>query len=691
MATTTGGGGGGCGSVDASLDYVVGRVLPHTLRVPTSYAARVVHFTTEQARVLRLTGLPLRLNHAEESWRDREAAISYVIGRVAGSRMAGTDRRVCLAIASAASPQAAFAAKSVANGTYDGISLGHDVRQMRHEARQYILKHPTEISLCREGLRPGSRIEHFFPSHRTLSLLNTRDLLTFASRYGYEGRVRAALPSLPPSSVGAPAAAYAQFVHANRPRYIDALHAAVVSRRNTILPSEMTDAGTAAAVAAPAALQDRLPPPRINASDTAAAAAAPAPPGTEQQQQQQQQQRPPEAAHAAAEAAAPAAVPDGQAASPEGGGGGDAAPSAADLADPRKMALHVRDMELKMAAMKAENDRMLSERQAAAQEQRDKAAREANAALEAFVQHAITLYNPQEIEVKRAYFADRIRADPVNAIPEIEAMKEMAVRASSKMAEENARVAQAMHHNKRLLSDQNDRFYERIAGEITSARSNYASTSAPLPSYLTNATAGAAAAASRAAGAPFDSRFLGTQAAPAAAAAAAAAVPTPAAPAPGSIAFTGAGAPSAPAQAPPGGGGGGNPAVPQVVRASADTDGGGAWAKAEFEAISREIGRIATYDEVAHGMEIETVPGRMKASAAGTMVPETRLVVARAEPVEFNWKHFAPDFWDKICQMGENARDRGIVLRPTMTGGKAMQATGAKPAWVGVGTRAPMM
>jgi len=208
---------------DPDEDLITGIVLPLLPSQAPDAKHEWLHFTRGEAAALSLTGLPSREDH--------DPKCDGVVGRVLTSAMRDDSphKRVLLSIRPN-TVNGVFASDKVATKEYKGLSLGHQVdffvEASAHGGmpQRYYIKTPGEVSVCPEGWRNYSYIEHVFPCRKTLERLTARDLATFVREFGYEADAGAI-------ERGAP----------GHGQYIDALCTAVQRKRDAVLVAQHLD------------------------------------------------------------------------------------------------------------------------------------------------------------------------------------------------------------------------------------------------------------------------------------------------------------------------------------------------------------------------------------------------------------------------------------------------------------------
>lgn len=211
---------------DDDKDYVVGIHLPSLLNESLDVKDEMENFTRSQAKRLRLDNLPCKMNHATRG--------ECLIGTVLASASNGPTGRVLIELDPIGHPYAEYSSKSIAAGHYQGLSLGHGYQKRFNSLGATVVrKQAREVSVCKKGLRPGSDIEGYFPSRRTLTLLDEADLHAMVKRFGYGANLERPITA------------------ANREQYIDELHALVKQRRDPFIASKNLVAQPAQAASPP--------------------------------------------------------------------------------------------------------------------------------------------------------------------------------------------------------------------------------------------------------------------------------------------------------------------------------------------------------------------------------------------------------------------------------------------------------
>jgi len=164
-----------------NLDYIVATVLPSlALRANDAQQARE-HFTYEEAKSLRFTGLPVVVNHKFEEEK-------FTVGKVVSSSVQGADVKVLMAVDPLASFESMFSSNAVADAYYLDVSLTHKWDETVRERvgsggyEDVRTKELYEISIVRDGWRPGSRIEGVFLSEKSLHRLTMQTLRNYTAR-----------------------------------------------------------------------------------------------------------------------------------------------------------------------------------------------------------------------------------------------------------------------------------------------------------------------------------------------------------------------------------------------------------------------------------------------------------------------------------------------------------------------------
>ena len=622
--------------IDPQCDYVVAVVLPYMqLQHEPNSDDMIRDFTVSESHQLYMDKLPLMMNHNDGTTEDGVTRPLDIVGTVEASAVRGADSRMLASIDPTRSEAAMFSSNAVATGIYKDVSLGNTVEVVVRASGGELVyrKVPEEVSLCKRGLRRGSRIERYCPGRGTIERLARHapeDLDLLVRVHDYERDL---------SARGVTLASGAEYIDAlvalSNERLLDTIEREqlyprpVPTNYNTMsttaddqtLAADATKASESAADSSPAAAAD---------ADTKAA-------GEER------------AADKTAEAAAAAAARTSSAA----GTVETRVPETPDVMNAKKMAaeaLKAREeaFELRQRLAKAED----AEKRLAAIEAREAAKQKAQmeAIVKSFTQHAAAAKTSQidvDREVEDCW--QMYKTQPERGIQMAERAMRMAVRASENMESlEQARTQKMAEHTNAL----NSKYFDTIASKFSALNDREMS-------FVASRNTSSDATDMQT---PLDRRFK-VPADPAAA------TMTQQQDATNSSISGDRGdnavgqkrtVPNAMQQqqqmesAP----------EPLFVRASEnnpikiDYD-----AKAAFEAILNETGVIPSFDQVAFNERL--VPtGRMKASADGTDVPVLKRQRLRRYRANIEPANFAPEFDRLLVKALDTGPFRSRNARP---------------------------
>ncbi len=409
-------------------DYLIGIILPSLLDEPLEEGDIAGHFTASESKKLQLQSLPAKLNHANGE--------KYEIGTVLASASTGVSGRVLMEL-NADGPQAAYASKSIAAGHYRGLSLGHGFhKRFSDSGGQYVRKQAREVSVCQRGARPGSVIEQFFPSERTLANLNDADLRTMVSLYDYEREMAD------------------QSVAANsRPQYIRKLHKLVKQRRNKLIAQNNLE---------PSARNRQTPLPNytvasIYMSETAEANAAPDVTQTTDAMSNEAAQNKPTTEQ---EPPAPSAVDSPIAQNSN---------MAKELVETQRQLVELQERQVEMLKVanerKAELDAIRNKEAERKEKERADAVANAERAIESFRQNAKKHgAKDDQINSQVNTFREYAKNDPIGAPQHINGVTEMMVLAAHTQREQNA--TDIRNAVERMQKD-DDSFFKRNIPELS--------------------------------------------------------------------------------------------------------------------------------------------------------------------------------------------------------------------------------
>lgn len=612
------------------VDYLVGRVLPFMHQTPGSYERAICEFTVSEAERLRLTGLPVMLNHNDGTRNDKtgDERPLICVGRVEGMAVRGVDARVLLALTPDASGEATYASNAVAKGRYMGISLGHGATYEASASTGHntLIKTPIEVSVCEKGRRMGSNIEHFMPSRSTIVRLYDQSPDTahqVASRFGYAAH-------LPDPG------------RATRQEYIEAFAAASANRLASVCAAERLTAQTHLSQQPVRVRASATEPPHTMAT-TADAQQQQQQPQTvaaavDQQQQSQAQAPPPRQQQSAGAAAAVDGSRSMEAELPNG----------PDLTDPKAAAAWAVQRErehVDLMKRLAQAEQAAKELETLKQAKRDEQKAKFMEIIESFKQHAKKVNAPDSetadlIEIAQAAFAQ----DPEQGLKHIGSACQIAVRASQSM--HNAEQMQAQQMAKQVAAD-NNAFLTQKAREMAMLREqgrNYTALSSSQSQFV---LANQPPPQQQPPVSSFERRFSEQQSffQPTPAPAQTAIVPAQ------QQQYMDTSADDFVADELP---------QPLFVRASEteavrnDYD-----AAAQYELIHRLTGRRPTLKEVQYGAKL--VPtGKMEASATGEQVPGMRVDRLRRTPAYIAPDNFAKEFDAQLQRAMQQHPDKGV-------------------------------
>jgi len=123
------------------------RILPAGKQKHESFFESYDGFTQEEARKLSLIGIPVSIEHKSPS---------ICIGHVTKNWM-HTDGSVFIEASIYNTMDGLFASESIFDRYFD-VSLSHAFYSVKRGNDQYYIKKPVEVSLCKQGRRPGTHI-----------------------------------------------------------------------------------------------------------------------------------------------------------------------------------------------------------------------------------------------------------------------------------------------------------------------------------------------------------------------------------------------------------------------------------------------------------------------------------------------------------------------------------------------------
>ena len=644
----------GGGSSDEDADYVIATVLPTLALQSEDIEHKRKQFTYDEVRPELFVELPVIINHKQE-------LPSFRVGRVAAASLHGPNLKVLMAIDAAGSLEGTYASTAVSECVYGDVSLTHKwdeyVRATAADGGEFayedvVSKELHEVSLVKEGWRPGSNITGVFPSRRSLLRMDHDTLVTFTRRFGYPA---------PPDE-----AAYRD--KTAKQIYIDLLHDKVQSDLHASLSSQglvpkqvhssaenrkpetsmsassgkvsaSAEAAVAAPADAPAATASAAAGGETTSSTEAMAAAAPQTGAQDGQQQQR------------VESVAPL--------------------TADDLMNKKVLAQKYLEAEKEKSELRAQLSEMSAFRaqyEAEQQQKRDEERRKTEAIIKSYVQWMREKKGPGSDEATVQAQAERYRKqaelDPIGTRELLQPTIDLLVQASNEAQSYKQRAEEL----ERARASENERtFFDKVASQVNSFSQARPSSSSSSGSFARNMPPPSPAAASAFAQrtqprqeSAFSRRFS-SSAAPAPA--------QPAAPERNNT-FEASEQQQQPARS--GLVSASNDSMKNIDASkkrgheqvsSSSSSGNKAWAQEAFQRSASLAGHrvIPSYDEISRGGYVVCGTGRVQAGVNGSVEEETEIRLASDSKRDFTIDEFAPDVWDRIVATGSK---RSKVCRP---------------------------
>lgn len=166
----------GPGVLNESSTYLLGYAMGYVVPQHQTDASACTEYTMDEALSISMKGIGSEVEHGGP-WT--------TVGEVAGYRPMPEHGKVevLLEFPPSDSPHSIYAKNSLLSAYYCDLSLQHEFGT--DDATGRIKKTAIEVSICREGARPGSHIVELFPSQALLNCQTHEFLRIFANRYGY--------------------------------------------------------------------------------------------------------------------------------------------------------------------------------------------------------------------------------------------------------------------------------------------------------------------------------------------------------------------------------------------------------------------------------------------------------------------------------------------------------------------------